>query len=268
MPTNLENNPDDILNIKSKKAKKGLTAVDHSKMNYPPLRKSFFTVPSELQELSEDEVTDLRFQLGIKTRGRDVPPPVNSFAQCGLSLKVLDVLRNVLHFDTPTPIQQQAIPVISSGRDVLFCSKTGSGKTIAYLLPALRIIVDQPPHSGPVASPVALFLAPTRELATQIHGELKPFAKSFQPPLRSVVAVGGQPIKDDIAALKSSASSGGLSILVATPGRLVDLLSNPRVVNLSRVCYCVLDEADRMLDMGFTPQVNAIVAQIRPDRVL
>jgi len=289
MPSTLENNPEDIMKIQSKKAKKGLVPVDHSKMNYPTLRKSFFTVPSELQELSPDDVEELRFQLGIKVRGKNVPPPVSSFAQCGLGLKVLDVLRNNLRFDAPTPIQQQAIPVISSGRDVLFCSKTGSGKTIAYLLPALRIIVDQPPHSGPVASPVALFMAPTRELATQIHGEIKPFAKSFQPPLKSVVAVGGQPISDDIAALKVSASSGGLSILVATPGRLVDLLSNPRVVNLSRVCYCVLDEADRMLVMGtshfhccslehtltfmppstgFTLQVQAIANQIRPDRVM
>jgi ATP-dependent RNA helicase DDX46/PRP5 len=147
-----------------------------------------------------------------------------------------------------------------SGRDVIGVAKTGSGKTIAFLLPMFRHIKDQRPLEN-MEGPVGLIMTPTRELATQIHKECKPFLKALS--LRAVCAYGGAPIKDQIAELKR-----GAEIIVCTPGRMIDLLAanSGRVTNLRRVTYVVLDEADRMFDMGFEPQVMKILGNIRPSR--
>src|SRR5438034_8900210 len=135
-----------------------------------------------------------------------------------------------------------------AGRDVIGVAKTGSGKTIAFLLPMFRHIKDQRPLEN-MEGPVGLIMTPTRELATQIHKECKPFLKALS--LRAVCAYGGAPIKDQIAELKR-----GAEIIVCTPGRMIDLLAanSGRVTNLRRVTYIVLDEADRMFDMGFETQ--------------
>ncbi|KAI5288209.1 pre-mRNA processing RNA-helicase, partial [Ascosphaera atra] len=147
-----------------------------------------------------------------------------------------------------------------SGRDVIGVAKTGSGKTIAFLLPMFRHIKDQRPLEN-LEGPVGLVMTPTRELATQIHKDCKPFLKALN--LRAVCAYGGAPIKDQIAELKR-----GAEIIVCTPGRMIDLLAanQGRVTNLRRVTYVVLDEADRMFDMGFEPQVMRIFANVRPSR--
>jgi ATP-dependent RNA helicase DDX46/PRP5 len=131
---------------------------------------------------------------------------------------------------------------------------------VAYLLPMFRHIKDQPPLDK-LDGPIGLVLAPTRELATQIHRDCKPYAKALG--LRAVCAYGGAPIKDQIAELKR-----GAEIVVCTPGRMIDLLAanSGRVTNLRRVTYTVLDEADRMYDMGFEPQISKILKNIRPDR--
>jgi ATP-dependent RNA helicase DDX46/PRP5 len=168
-----------------------------------------------------------------------------------------------------------------SGRDVIGVAKTGSGKTIAFLLPLFRHIKDQRPLDQ-MEGPVAIVMTPTRELAVQIHRECKPFLKVMNLRVKSsdhrfcfsthikfldckqaVCAYGGSPIKDQIAELKK-----GAEIIVCTPGRMIDLLTanSGRVTNLKRVTYVVLDEADRMFDMGFEPQVMKIVNNIRPDR--
>ena len=255
-----ENNPDDILAMASKRKKKDIPTVNHAKMNYETFRKSFYTEPTELSELNEGQVADLRLELdGIKVRGVDVPKPVTKWAQCGLGVPTLEVIRK-LNYDAPTSIQSQAIPAIMSGRDVIGVAKTGSGKTIAFLLPMFRHIKDQRQLDG-LDGPIGLVMTPTRELATQIHKECKPFIKALG--LRAVCAYGGAPIKDQIAELKR-----GAEIVVCTPGRMIDLLAanSGRVTNLRRVTYIVLDEADRMFDMGFEPQVMKILANVRPDR--
>lgn len=252
--------PDDFLAMASKKKKKELPTVNHAKLNYRPFRKSFYHEPSELAEMTEEEVTNLRFELdGIKIRGIDAPKPVQKWSQCGLGAQSLEVVQK-LGYDGPTSIQTQAIPSIMSGRDVIGVAKTGSGKTIAFLLPMFRHIKDQRPLDA-LDGPVGLVMTPTRELATQIHKECKPFLKALN--LRAVCAYGGAPIKDQIADLKR-----GAEIIVCTPGRMIDLLAanSGRVTNLRRVTYVVLDEADRMFDMGFEPQVMKILANIRPDR--
>ena len=252
--------PDDILTMASKRKKKDLPTVNHGKMTYQPFRKSFYHEPPELSEMTEEEVADLRLELdGIKIRGVDAPKPVQKWSQCGLGVQSLDVIQK-LGYDRPTSIQSQAIPAIMSGRDVIGVAKTGSGKTIAFLLPMFRHIKDQRSLES-LDGPVGLVMTPTRELATQIHKECKPFLKALN--LRAVCAYGGAPIKDQIADLKR-----GAEIIVCTPGRMIDLLAanSGRVTNLKRVTYIVLDEADRMFDMGFEPQVMKILANIRPDR--
>ena len=252
--------PDDLLNIASKKKKKDLPAVNHAKMAYEPFRRSFYFEPSELSEMAEEEVADLRLELdGIKIRGVDAPKPVQKWSQCGLGAQSLEVIQR-LGYEKPSSIQSQAIPSIMSGRDVIGVAKTGSGKTIAFLLPMFRHIKDQRPIDT-LDGPIGLIMTPTRELATQIHRECKPFLKALS--LRAVCAYGGAPIKDQIADLKR-----GAEIIVCTPGRMIDLLAanSGRVTNLRRVTYVVLDEADRMFDMGFEPQVMKILANIRPDR--
>lgn len=252
--------PDDILAMASKRKKKDLPTTNHAKMTYRPFRKSFYHEPSELSEMTDEEVADLRLELdGIKIRGIDAPKPVQKWSQCGLGAQSLEVIQK-LGYDKPTSIQTQAIPSIMSGRDVIGVAKTGSGKTIAFLLPMFRHIKDQRPIDH-LDGPVGLVMTPTRELATQIHKECKPFLKALN--LHAVCAYGGAPIKDQIADLKR-----GAEIIVCTPGRMIDLLAanSGRVTNLRRVTYVVLDEADRMFDMGFEPQVMKILANIRPDR--
>jgi ATP-dependent RNA helicase DDX46/PRP5 len=251
---------DDILaQVAQKKKKKEIPNLDHSKIEYEPFRKAFYTEPLEIGQMTDDEVRDLRFKLDdIKVQGSKVPRPALKFAQFGLGTQVLDVIRD-LGFEMPTPIQSQTIPAIMSGRDVIGVAKTGSGKTVAFLLPMFRHIKDQRPLDS-MDGPIGLVMAPTRELAVQIHRECKPYLKVLG--LRAVCCYGGAPIKDQIAELKK-----GAEIIVATPGRLVDLLAanSGRVTNLRRVTYIVLDEADRMFDMGFEPQVVKVLTNVRPD---
>lgn len=156
-----------------------------------------------------------------------------------------------LGYASPTAIQAQAIPSIMSGRDVIGVAKTGSGKTIAFLLPLLRHIKDQRPLEAG-EGPMAVIMTPTRELALQIVRECKPFSKVLG--ITAMCAYGGSPISEQIAELKK-----GAEIVVCTPGRMIDLLTanSGRVTNLKRVTYMVLDEADRMFDMGFEPQVSS-----------
>lgn len=251
---------DALLNIASKRKKKDIPSVDYSKIDLQPIRKNFWVEPAELNTLSEADVTDLRLELdGIKVNGKDVPKPVQKWAQCGLTRQTLDVIGS-LGFEKPTPIQMQALPSLMSGRDVVGVAKTGSGKTMAFLLPMFRHIKDQEPLKD-TDGPIGLIMTPTRELATQIHRDCKPFLKMMN--LRAVCAYGGAPIRDQIAELKR-----GAEIIVCTPGRMIDLLAanQGRVTNLRRVTYVVLDEADRMFDMGFEPQVMKIFANMRPDR--
>lgn len=253
--------PEDILALAAKKVKrKDIAPVDHSKMDYEFFRKDFYIEPPELKEMTQEQVELLRIELdGIKIRGVNCPKPITKWTHCGLPAGCLEVIRK-LKYEKPTSIQAQAIPAIMNGRDVIGVAKTGSGKTIAFLLPMFRHIKDQRPLEAG-EGPIAIIMTPTRELATQIHRECKPFLKILN--LRAVCAYGGSPIKDQIADLKR-----GCEIIVCTPGRMIDLLcaNSGRVTNLRRVTYLVMDEADRMFDMGFEPQVMKIVNNVRPSR--
>ena len=174
------------------------------------------------------------------------------FSQLGLTPAQLHACES-LGYNTPTPIQREAIPVILSGQDLIGCAETGTGKTAAFLLPIIQKI-SQRPRPGIRA----LILAPTRELALQIQKNYGDFNRMATN--RSVIAIGGANIQTQIAQLRR-----GAAVLIATPGRLLDLMERG-AVNLSTVEFLVLDEADRMLDMGFLPAIRRVLSKLPTTR--
>ncbi|KAJ1917924.1 ATP-dependent RNA helicase dbp2 [Mycoemilia scoparia] len=192
----------------------------------------------------------------ITVTGKDVPKPIPTFEAAGFPEQVNKVLKS-LKFEKPTPIQAQGWPMATSGRDMVGIASTGSGKTLAFALPAIMHINSKAPLKRG-DGPVVLVLAPTRELAVQIQNECSKFGQSCG--IRSTCIYGGASKGPQEQALRK-----GVHICIATPGRLIDMLES-RVTNLKRVSYLVLDEADRMLDMGFEPQIRKIIDQISKDR--
>ncbi|XP_038898206.1 DEAD-box ATP-dependent RNA helicase 42 [Benincasa hispida] len=256
----LEDEDDDefMKRVKKTKAEK-LSIVDHSKMDYQPFRKNFYIEVKEISRMTSEEVAAYRKQLELKIHGKDVPKPVKTWHQTGLTSKILETIKK-LNYEKPMPIQAQALPIVMSGRDCIGIAKTGSGKTLAFVLPMLRHIKDQSPVV-PGDGPIGLIMAPTRELVQQIHSDIKKFSKVMG--LRCVPVYGGSGVAQQISELKR-----GAEIVVCTPGRMIDILctSAGKITNLRRVTYLVMDEADRMFDMGFEPQITRIVQNIRPDR--
>jgi ATP-dependent RNA helicase RhlE len=182
-----------------------------------------------------------------------------TFDSLGLSA---DLLQTVAEegYETPTPVQAEAIPLILQGRDILAAAQTGTGKTAAFVLPILDRLREHANTSfSPARHPVrVLILVPTRELAVQVDDSVRTYGRSV--PLRSTVVYGGVPIEPQTKMLRA-----GIEILVATPGRLLDHVGQ-RTVNLSQVSILVLDEADRMLDMGFLPDLRKILALLPAQR--
>ena len=245
---------------------KDLKKVDHSSIDYPPFRKNFYVAARAMKGLAPQAVAERRHALDkMRVRvmnGSDpnqIPAPIEKWEQCGLSDGLIDTLCEQ-RFEVPFPIQAQGIPVIMSGLDMIGIARTGSGKTVAYLLPMIRHILDQPPLADS-EGPIGWVLVPTRELAVQVHRTAALFCKKVK--LRCCACYGGSPISDQIKELKR-----GVHIVIGTPGRLVDLMvaNKGRVLSTYRATFCVLDEADRMFDDGFGPQVTKITDNMRPDR--
>ncbi|KAG6540139.1 hypothetical protein Mapa_018524 [Marchantia paleacea] len=258
-PEEGEEDDDDFMKrVKKSKAEK-LALVDHSKVQYAPFRKNFYIEVKEISRMPAEEVIALRRELELKVRGKEVPQPIKTWNQTGLSARVLEVIKKA-GFEKPMPIQAQALPIIMSGRDCIGVAKTGSGKTLAFVLPMLRHIMDQPPLAQG-DGPIGLIMAPTRELVQQIYSDIKKFSKIMG--LTCVPVYGGSGVAQQISDLKR-----GAEIVVCTPGRMIDILctSAGKIMNLRRVTYLVMDEADRMFDMGFEPQITRIVQNTRPDR--
>jgi len=246
--------------VKRYTTKKTLPTVDHDKIEYKSFRKNLYVQVKEITNLKDHEVADLRRTHGdITVRGKRCPHPVTSFLQCGLPDKIMKIMEK-RDYEKPFPIQMQAIPALMCGRDVIGVAQTGSGKTLAYLLPLIRHILDQP-KLGNGDGPIGFVVAPTRELALQIQREASTFCKAVH--LISVCAYGGGPMGEQLSALKK-----GAELLVGTPGRLIDVLttSGGKITNLRRVTFLVLDEADRMFDMGFEPQIGMFLQSTRPDK--
>ncbi|XP_076263385.1 uncharacterized protein LOC143198188 isoform X1 [Rhynchophorus ferrugineus] len=221
-----------------------------------PFKKDFYVPHEAVSNRLYYQVDDWRKSKEITLKGKNVPDPVLSFEEAGFPEYVMGELHKA-GFKSPTPIQSQGWPIALSGKDMVGIASTGSGKTLSYILPAI-VHINHQSRLARGDGPIALILAPTRELAQQIQQVANDFGKSSR--IRNTCIFGGAPKGPQALDLMD-----GVEIVIATPGRLIDFLESNRT-NLKRCTYLVLDEADRMLDMGFEPQIRKIIEQIRPDR--
>ncbi|XP_058813426.1 probable ATP-dependent RNA helicase DDX43 [Topomyia yanbarensis] len=233
----------------------------------PPLVKNFYKELPVVANMSPDEVNEFRKNnnnIVVDRTFKDpekpsapIPNPVQSFEEAFYEYP--DMLAELAKqkFVKPSPIQSQAWPVLLKGEDLIGIAQTGTGKTLAFLLPAFIHIEGQPVPRGERGGPNVLVMAPTRELALQIEKEV--FKYQFRG-IRAICLYGGGDRK-----LQINKVEAGVEIIIATPGRLNDLVS-ANVLDITSITYLVLDEADRMLDMGFEPQIRKLLLDIRPDR--
>ncbi|XP_072534235.1 probable ATP-dependent RNA helicase DDX43 [Salminus brasiliensis] len=230
----------------------------------PPLKKNFYIEAKSVASRSAEEVTAWRkennniFVDDLKEEDkRVIPNPVYTFQEAFDHYP--GIMENIqrVGFQKPTPIQSQAWPIVLQGLDLIGIAQTGTGKTLSYLLPGFIHMDQQPVRRDKKSGPGMLVLTPTRELALQIEAECNKYSyKGF----KSICVYGGGDRRAQIKMVTS-----GVDIVIATPGRLNDLQMN-ELINLRSITYLVLDEADRMLDMGFEPQIMKIILDIRPDR--
>jgi len=212
--------------------------------------------PVEADAVASPEATEFRTKNQIRCMtGGELPDPVQTFDEAPFGKKLRGALKSA-GFAAPTPIQAQAWPIAMQGSDLVACAKTGSGKTLAFLLPAFRQIVQQQPDVS--NGPAALALAPTRELVVQIAEHAEKFGAVAGTT--STAIFGGVPKPPQAKALRACPH-----FIIATPGRLVDFM-NDGEARLGGVQFLVLDEADRMLDMGFEPQMVLIMKQMKAER--
>lgn len=220
--------------------------------------KDFYQQHPAVQAMSDEEAERIRADRSITIVHCQtaVPKPIRTFEEASFPDYVLAEIQRA-GFKEPTPIQVQGWPIALSGKDMVGIAETGSGKTLAFLLPAI-VHINAQPELEKGDGPIVLVLAPTRELALQTQEECIRFGKSSK--IKNTCCYGGVPKGDQARHLRD-----GVEIVIATPGRLIDFLQSGDT-NLKRVTYLVLDEADRMLDMGFEPQVRKMCTQVRPDR--
>lgn len=226
------------------------------------VEKELFGTPEEGSLVSSGINFDNYDDIPVEATGDGVPEPIAAFTAPPLDELIVENIK-LSRFTKPTPVQKYSVPIVASGRDLMACAQTGSGKTGGFLFPVLSELYMNGPsevaasNHGAFSShrvhPTALVMAPTRELVSQIFDEAKKF--SYRSWVSPCVVYGGADIGQQIRNLDR-----GCDLLVATPGRLKDLLERGRV-SLSNIKYLVLDEADRMLDMGFEPQIRHIVQE-------
>ncbi|XP_067141564.1 probable ATP-dependent RNA helicase DDX5 isoform X2 [Centruroides vittatus] len=221
-----------------------------------PIEKNFYIEHPNIATKTLEEIEQYRKEMNMTLEGKNIPKPITSFQEANFPDYIMSVIEKQ-NYETPTAIQAQGWSIALSGRDLIGVSQTGSGKTLAYLLPAIVHIKNQK-HAKLDDGPTVLVLGPTRELVQQISEVAYPFLPVSS--LRSACVFGGAGRGPQLRDLEN-----GVDICIATPGRLLDFLEFNQV-NLAHVTYLVLDEADRMLDMGFEPQIRKIIEQIRPDR--
>ncbi|KAL1376547.1 hypothetical protein pipiens_016843 [Culex pipiens pipiens] len=218
----------------------------------------------EVDEMTERDWRIFREDYNVTIKGGKIPNPIRSWKESGFPKEVLEIIDKV-GYKEPTPIQRQAIPIGLQNRDIIGIAETGSGKTLAFLIPLLNWIQGLPKIERQETAdqgPYAIILAPTRELAQQIEEETQKFGQPLG--IRTVVVVGGLSREEQGFRLRL-----GCEIVIATPGRLIDVLEN-RYLVLNQCTYIVMDEADRMIDMGFEPDVQKIleympVTNLKPD---
>nr|CDS27666.1 ATP dependent RNA helicase abstrakt [Hymenolepis microstoma] len=219
-----------------------------------------------IEKMDEEKWESIRRRYRILVEGDNVPPPIRSFAEMCLPRVVVEELA-ARGITKPTPIQMQGLPAVLSGRDMIGIAFTGSGKTMVFALPILMFALDQESKIPflPSEGPYGLILGPSRELARQTQEVITQLAskmsKAGYPEVRVGLCIGGMAVKDQVDTFRRS----GIHILVATPGRLIDLLEK-KFLNLEICRYLVLDEADRMIDMGFEEEVRTIFSYFKGQR--
>ncbi|ETO28163.1 hypothetical protein RFI_08969 [Reticulomyxa filosa] len=265
--------------------------IQWNKETLIPFQKHFYQEHPGVARRNVEEVNKMRREAKMLVFGNNLPKPFQNWEESGIPgffffffyqrrggkkkfqegypLARPEISRNFLHIGEkkksniylhPTPIQQQGIPLALSGNDVVGISRTGSGKTLTYVLPLL-VHVEAQPVVQQGDGPIGLILAPTRELAQQINSEIEKYAKAnIDIILKHTAVYGGTDRSQQIRKLQTWPD-----ILVATPGRLLDLAS-AGMTNFKRTTYLVLDEADRMLHMGFRRDLEKILSYIRPDK--
>ena len=226
------------------------------------VERELFGVPNDPSKVHSGINFSNYDDIPVEASGNNVPDPVLQFTNPPLDDHLLSNIK-LASYKTPTPVQKYSIPIVMGGRDLMACAQTGSGKTGGFLFPILSQAyihgpsTNAPPPAGGMgyrsrkALPTSLILAPTRELVSQIYDEARKFA--YRSWVRPCVVYGGADIGTQLRSMER-----GCDLLVATPGRLVDLIERGRI-SLANIKYLVLDEADRMLDMGFEPQIRRIV---------
>ncbi|XP_074982634.1 putative ATP-dependent RNA helicase DDX43 isoform X3 [Caretta caretta] len=237
---------------------------DRTEKDLPPIERKFYKESPKIASMPQEEVEKWRKENNNiicddlkEGEKRHVPNPVCKFEDAFKYYP--DVMANIrkVGFENPTPIQSQAWPIILQGIDLIGIAQTGTGKTLAYLMPGFIHLDSQPIPKDQRGGPGMLVLAPTRELALQVEAEC---SKYTYKGIKSICIYGGGDRKGQINMVTK-----GVDIVIATPGRLNDLQMN-NFINLKSITYLVLDEADRMLDMGFEPQIMKILLDVRPDR--
>lgn len=234
-----------------------LTKPDWDTIELTPISKNFYQPTEVAGQRTPEEIAAFREQHKITLADpTKTPNPILSFDEIKLPEYVAGELQK-RNYETPTSIQAQGWPIALSGQNMVGIAQTGSGKTLGFILPAIVHIKNQPKLKRG-DGPIALVLAPTRELAQQIQQVAREYGSGAG--VRNTCCFGGAGKHPQARDLQD-----GCEIVIATPGRLIDFLESG-TTNLRRCSYLVLDEADRMLDMGFEPQIRKILHQIRPDR--
>ncbi|CAH8485690.1 unnamed protein product [Heterobilharzia americana] len=233
-----------------------LRSVDWSAYTLAKFEKKFYHECSSVRDRSRRDVEEFRAKHKVTVLGHNVPRPLFKFSEAGFPSYIMSVIKKN-KWESPTPIQCQGWPVALSGRDLVGIAQTGSGKTASFLLPAIVHAKAQPSLKRG-DGPIVLILVPTRELAQQVEKVAEEFC--YSAGFKSACLYGGTSRSGQAEALGQSPE-----VVIATPGRLLDFLES-RHTNMRRCTYLVLDEADRMLDMGFEPSIRRVVSQVRPDR--
>ncbi|KAI6212265.1 hypothetical protein M3Y94_00000300 [Aphelenchoides besseyi] len=229
--------------------------IDWSKVQTEPIQKNIYKESESVATRSKSEVDAWLAENQVTLSGNAVPTPVFEFSEAGYPPEIESLLSR--NYQKPTVIQSISWPTALSGRDMISIAKTGSGKTLGFILPAIMhtLSLGRRPAGG---GPSVLVILPTRELAQQVQEVAREYAGAMG--LSSTCLFGGAS-----KLVQASNLRFGVDICIATPGRLLDFLESG-TASMARCSFLVLDEADRMLDMGFEPQIRRVISQIRPDR--
>lgn len=227
--------------------------------------KTSWKVPEYIRRMPDERHQRVRRRLHILAEGEDIPPPIKTFKEMRFPKPLLTALKKK-GIIMPTPIQIQGLPAVLAGRDMIGIAFTGSGKTMVFTLPLIMFCLEQEKYMPLVRNegPYGLIICPSRELAKQTNDIVSYFCRSLEgngyPPLRCSLCIGGMAFNEQLDAIKR-----GVHIITATPGRLMDMLDK-KMMNLAICRYLVLDEADRMIDMGFEDNVRTIFSYFKGQR--